>query len=410
MTQINPQAATPTAFPTPGLFHVTQRVTLLCPTPGARIHYTTDGSSPTASSPIFDPYQLIPVEAVNEGDRGIKTSYAIRAMAARDGMPASEVADFHYTIDRRSKDEYVSDQIHPGVWRIRDFDDTNMFLVTGSQKALLIDAGLGGGDLKGYVESLAGSLPLEVVITHAHPDHIAQMRQFQRSHAVRMHHADLPLVAHFNEALHYAIDPSKVIDIREGYAFDLGSRRLDAYEVPGHTPGSIVLLDEANGLLFSGDAVGSNRPSIPDSLWMQHKNMAPIDVYLPALRAFRSKVRGKIKEIHTGHNDTPLYGEAYLDNMQQAAQNLVDQGVGILVPSLRPAGAWQVVVGDRMADSELGGHQRVEGGVLFTAAVDDGKFKRMSLPASGSLTKIASCKRAANVFTSLSIEHTMMPA
>jgi glyoxylase-like metal-dependent hydrolase (beta-lactamase superfamily II) len=178
----------------------------------------------------------------------------------------------------------------------------------------------------------------------------ARMAQFQNGHAVYMHHADLPLVMNFNQNLHYDIDTSKIRDIREGFTFDLGGRRLDIYEVPGHTPGCIVLLDEANGYLFSGDAVGSNRPTIVDSLWMQNKHMAPIDVYLPTLKGFRSKVRGKIKEILTGHNDTPLYGEAYLDNLQQAAQNLVENGIDVLVPSLRPTGVWQVVAGDRMKD------------------------------------------------------------
>ena len=46
----------------------------------------------------------------------------------------------------------------------------------------------------------------------------------------------------------------------------------------------------------------------------------------------------------------PLYGEAYLDNLQRAAQTLVDGGVDVLVPSLRPTGVWQVVTGDRLTD------------------------------------------------------------
>ncbi len=349
-TTVPARVATPTAFAAPGTYRVTQRITLLCETHGARIHYTTDGSAPTADSPIFDPYKLIPVEAVNEGDRGLKTDYTLRAVAQYPELPDSTIATFHYTVDRRGKDAYVSSEIHPGVWMIRDFDDTKMFLVAGSEKALFIDAGLGSGDLKGYVDSLAGGLPYDVLITHAHPDHIACLAQFQDGRGVYMRHADLPLVTNFNQTLHYGIDPTQITDVREGFSFDLGGRRLDVYEVPGHTPGCLALLDEVNGILFSGDALGSNRPAIPDALWMQNRNMAPIDVYLPVLQAFRLKVRGKIKEIHTGHNDVPLYGEAYLDNLQRAAQTLVDRGVDALVPSLRPTGVWQVVAGDRLTD------------------------------------------------------------
>ena len=84
---------------------------------------------------------------------------------------------------------------------------------------------------------------------------------------------------------------------------------------------------------------------------MQFPGMAPIDDYLSSLQVFRSKVAGKIREIHGGHNDVPFLGEAYLDNLQRAAQLLVDQGEEILLPSLRPTDAWQVVVGDRLSDA-----------------------------------------------------------
>jgi hypothetical protein len=52
----------------------------------------------------------------------------------------------------------------------------------------------------------------------------------------------------------------------------------------------------------------------------------------------------------TGHNDRPLVGEQYLDNLQSALQSLMDKGEAVLVPSYRPAGLQQVVVGDRLHD------------------------------------------------------------
>ncbi len=344
------QAEAPTAFPAPGTFHVTQRVTLLSSTPSATIRYTTNGSTPTAVSPIFDQYKLPVLDAINVGDVGQKTSYVIKAIATQKGTADSDVVTFDYTIDRRSKDVYLARDISSGLRMVIDFDDTKMVLITGSQRALLIDAGLGGGDLCGYVELLIGDLPLDVAITHAHPDHVACMAQFQGTYNVYMHHADLPLVRRFNEQMGLGIDTEKVIDLREGFVFDLGDQQLTVYEVPGHTPGSIVLFDEATGDLFAGDALGSSRPTIVDALWMQHKGMAPIDEYLSTVQGFRAKLRGKIRRIFTGHNDVPIYGETYLDNLQQAAQHLVDEGDAVLTPSLRPTDVWQVVVGDRMTD------------------------------------------------------------
>jgi hypothetical protein len=167
---------------------------------------------------------------------------------------------------------------------------------------------------------------------------------------VYMSHLDLPLAQNFIQQLNYSIDLTQIIDVREGFVFDLGNYKLKVYEVPGHSAGSIVLFDEEHGFLFAGDALGSNRPTIVDSLWMQFPGMAKIDVYLSSVQVFRSKVAGKIKEMYSGHNDAPIYGEGYLDNLERAAQTLVDKGEAILVPSLRPTDVWQVVVGNRLTD------------------------------------------------------------
>ncbi|HEY3289172.1 MAG TPA: MBL fold metallo-hydrolase [Anaerolineae bacterium] len=352
-TNLTPGAvATPTAFPESGTFHTERRITLLCETRGARIHYTVDGSMPTVTSPVFDPYAL-PLCTVNdEGGHRATADFTIRALAVRDGMAPSDVATFRYTIARRGKDEYLNRALHPGLLMIVDFDDTKMVLVIGTKRALLIDAGLGAGDLRAYVESLANGLPLDVVITHAHPDHVACMGQFQEHSKVYMNHADMPMLKRFIAERGLQVDPEKVIDLKEGFSFNLGDRTLTVYEVPGHTSGSIVLFDAANGILFAGDALGSNRPTIVDALWMQNKGMLKIDEYLSSLHVFHAKLHGKIREIYTGHNDLPLLGETYLNNLKTAAQRLVDEGDAALVPSLRPTGVWQTVEGDRLSNPD----------------------------------------------------------
>ena len=344
------QTAMPSAFPDSGTFGVTQRITLRCTTPGATIHYTLDGNTPDQSSPTFDAYQLPVLEAINDGDRGVRTTYTVKAFAVSNHLAPSDVATFTYVIDRRDKDTYLTTEVSPGIHMIRDFDDTKMYLVIGSARALLIDAGLGTGNLRALVEGMIGELPLDVVITHGHPDHIAAMGQFQDHNNVYMNHSDLRMVQGFVERLGYRIDLEQIDDLHEGVVFDLGDRKLKVYEVPGHAAGHIVLFDEANGILLASDAVGSNRPTITDSLWMQNPRHPPIDDYLSSLQVFRAKVAGKIKEIYGGHNDVPFIGETYLDNLQRAAQVLVDQGEDVLVPSLRPTDAWQVVVGDRLSD------------------------------------------------------------
>ena len=54
----------------------------------------------------------------------------------------------------------------------------------------------------------------------------------------------------------------------------------------------------------------------------------------------------------TGHNDRPLIGDRYLVNLETALQRLMDEGEAALVPSYRPAGLQQVLVGDRLTDPD----------------------------------------------------------
>ena len=56
------------------------------------------------------------------------------------------------------------------VWLIDDHQAANIYLVEGSDSALIIDTGLGVADLVSTVKKLTGK-PLIVVNTHGHPDH-----------------------------------------------------------------------------------------------------------------------------------------------------------------------------------------------------------------------------------------------
>ena len=49
----------------------------------------------------------------------------------------------------------------------------------------------------------------------------------------------------------------RLIPIKEGDVIDLGDRPLEIIDIPGHTPGSIAILDRKNRILVSGDTVQS---------------------------------------------------------------------------------------------------------------------------------------------------------
>lgn len=46
-----------------------------------------------------------------------------------------------------------------------------VYLIIGNDRAILIDAGFGYGDLKAVVESIT-DLPVTLLLSHAHTDHI----------------------------------------------------------------------------------------------------------------------------------------------------------------------------------------------------------------------------------------------
>ena len=78
--------------------------------------------------------------------------------------------------------------IGEGIWSISGSANDQMYLVQGRDKALLVDTGMGVGDLAGLVRSLT-SLPVMVVNTHGHPDHAGGNGGFDE---VYLHPADEP--------------------------------------------------------------------------------------------------------------------------------------------------------------------------------------------------------------------------
>ena len=134
--------------------------------------------------------------------------------------------------------------LHDGTMQIEE-NGVRSFLVPGSEKALLIDTGFGTGDLKAVCRSLT-DLPITLINTHADRDHLGCNEQFGEAYM----HAD-----DFARAKRSLPEGFLLKPVQDGDVFDLGGRKLEVLHIPGHTPGSIALLDRDNRILFSGDSV-----------------------------------------------------------------------------------------------------------------------------------------------------------
>jgi hydroxyacylglutathione hydrolase len=193
------------------------------------------------------------------------------------------------------------------VWRIEESGNTgvgvNMYLVAGRDRAVLIDTGFGGGDLAGCVRGIA-NLPLAVVNTHAHGDHAGGNSQFP---AVHIHRLDLEAVRPLSAGV-------ELVPIEEGLILDLGGRKLEVIEAPGHTAGSIVLLDSAANLLFAGD---NNNPIV----WLFLAECLPLEAYLRNLERLEQR-SGEFETVLPGHGG--LLDKAFFREQMMCAQTIIN--------------------------------------------------------------------------------------
>ncbi len=166
-------------------------------------------------------------------------------------------------------------KIRPDVFAIYEphqLEEVISYLVIGGDKALLFDTGMGISNIQAVVAGLT-KLPVSVVNSHTHNDHVGDNWRFSdvygmdtdftRTNArgsrddaqAELAPAEIcgPLPAGF-DAKAYATKAFHIAHwLHDGDKIDLGGRTLKVIGTPGHTPDAIALLDEKNGLLFTGD-------------------------------------------------------------------------------------------------------------------------------------------------------------
>lgn len=126
---------------------------------------------------------------------------------------------------------------------------TNSYLVIGEEKAMLFDLAVDDPAVKEYVQTLTDK-PMMLVLSHCHYDHVYHLNRFLDAW---LHEQDASLLdgTRFGTS---KIDPCPSLHfLCDGDTVDLGNRILDVIHIPGHTPGSILLLDRKTKILLSGD-------------------------------------------------------------------------------------------------------------------------------------------------------------
>ena len=149
------------------------------------------------------------------------------------------------------------------------------YLLLGKERALLVDTAF-GDDAFVYTVRRLCPLPLEVAITHAHLDHIGNAYRFDRvfmsekDRGVFALHTDRTYLKNMLSTLPVMVrlllgkkltpiltthPELKTIPYTENHVFDLGGRTIEVIETPGHSVGSICLLEQDRQRLYSGATV-----------------------------------------------------------------------------------------------------------------------------------------------------------
>lgn len=216
---------------------------------------------------------------------------------------------------------------------VHPLEQANFFHLRGRDRDLLIDSGMGIVPIRSSFPDLFGDKEVIAVATHTHIDHIGAINEFehrwvheaearqmeQPGGVVTLVCADMPKgLPELFVAAGYPPFDELLIDAlpHEGYdpygyrlqgakptrllvdkdVIDLGDRQFDVIQLPGHSPGSICLWEEATGTLYSGDLIYDG-PLVYEGPGMN------LEVYAQSLRRLKAL---PIRVVHAGHD--PSFG------------------------------------------------------------------------------------------------------
>ena len=152
---------------------------------------------------------------------------------------------------------------------------TNCYIISKDQQALIIDPGGDADKVKHYLEE-HNLMPLAILLTHAHFDHIGAVHELRTS-------LNLDVYLHQNEA-NWIEEPElnrsilflgtsgaiKTIPpehiLQEG-TLQIGTFNFEVVHTPGHSPGSVTFIFHDEGFIVSGDVLfhqGIGRTDIPE--------------------------------------------------------------------------------------------------------------------------------------------------
>ena len=142
---------------------------------------------------------------------------------------------------------------------------TNTYVIKDKLTSYIcvIDPAFDAERIKHMIHQIQGKLEF-VIVTHCHADHIAALAKLVEDDKVKVYIHTQDYDGLYNNILNeeeivqtkvLPVDKNKVITIEDKEVIKLGNTSFEVIHTPGHTKGSISLLDKENNILYSGDTI-----------------------------------------------------------------------------------------------------------------------------------------------------------
>jgi glyoxylase-like metal-dependent hydrolase (beta-lactamase superfamily II) len=183
-----------------------------------------------------------------------------------------------------------------------------MYLLVGDERGVLIDSGYGTLDLDKIVRGLYQG-PVTILNTHGHLDHVGGNRFFasylpEADRDVYARHSDPDFLKQYKLPVFERVE---VLPL-DFETLDLGGRLLRIFPTPGHTQGSICILDEKNKAVFVGDTMNFI------STWLGTEDSTSVAEYKQSLEKLMALAKEQdIDDFYSGHGFGALHRKTLED-------------------------------------------------------------------------------------------------
>jgi len=189
------------------------------------------------------------------------------------------------------------------------------YLLEGTGRALMIDTGM---DTKNALEEAQKitKLPVSMINTHSDGDHVGSNEEFAEFYMA-------PEDAETYREAHPDHD-FRLIPATDGLQIDLGGRTAEVISIPGHTPGSIAILDVEGRNIYTGDPIQKGGDAV---MFGEGRDMK---AYTESVRKLL-RMSDRFDRIYPAHGEAPLDKSVLSDLLILAEKALAGEEKGTIV-------------------------------------------------------------------------------